>query len=131
MNRVRGELVESDEGLNFLFGQHHLKLHEPSNELRARAKGNPQIDFGIRSENINEAGSNNEPGGKLSNTLSLTVELVEPTGSDTFIATRDDESCFTARVANNIPVKMGEPMALWFDMSKAHFFDSDTGVRIS
>ena len=68
---------------------------------------------------------------KLINTLSLTVELVEPTGSDTFIATRNDEYHFTARIANNIPAKMGEPMALWFDMSKAHFFDSDTGVRVS
>ncbi|MFK8083460.1 MAG: ABC transporter ATP-binding protein [Granulosicoccus sp.] len=131
MNRVRGELVKSDEGLNFLFGQHRLKLHEPSNELLTRANDNPKIDFGIRSENINEAGSNSESGGERLNTLSLTVELVEPTGSDTFIATRDDEYCFTARVANNLPMKMGESMALWFDMSKAHFFDSDTGVRIS
>ena len=131
MNRVSGELVNSDEGLFFQFGQHRLKLHEPSNALHTRAQNSPRIDFGIRSENINEAESHNETANKLINTLSLTVELVEPTGSDTFIATRDDEFPFTARISNNIPAKMGEPMALYFDMSKAHFFDSDTGVRVS
>jgi len=131
MNRVRGKLVTNENGLDFVFGQKRLKLHKPSNELVARAQKSAQIDFGIRSENINDADNHNEPGDRTTNTLSLTVELVEPTGSDTFIATRDDEYCFTARIANNIPAKTGEPMALWFDMTKAHFFDSDTGVRVS
>lgn len=131
MNRVSGELVKSEHGMEFLFDQHRLTLHEPSDELLTRAQQNPHIDFGIRSENINEADSDKQPGNNLTNTLSLTVELVEPTGSDTFIATRDDERSFTARIANNIPAKMGEVMALRFDMSKAHFFDSDTGVRVS
>ena len=131
MNRVSGELVTTEDGLDFVFGPYRLKLHQPSNDLCIRSQENPRIDFGIRSENINEADSHNELGDKLINTLSLTVELVEPTGSDTFIATRDDEFHFTARIANNIPATMGEPMALCFDMSKAHFFDSDNGVRVA
>jgi multiple sugar transport system ATP-binding protein len=131
MNRVSGELIKTDAGLDFVFGPHRLTLHEPTNELLTRAQNNPRIDFGIRSENINEADGQNNTGDGLINTLSLMVELVEPTGSDTFIATRDEDFTFTARIANNIPVKMGEPMTLRFDMSKAHFFDSDTGVRVS
>ncbi len=131
MNRVSGQLLDSDDGLSVTFGKYRLALHEPSDELCRRAKANPRIDFGIRSENINEADNHNGSGDRLNNTLSLTVELVEPTGSDTFIATRDDDCSFTARIANNIPARMGERMALWFDMSKAHFFDSDTGVRVS
>ena len=131
MNRVSGELVKSDDALEFRFGQHRLKLFEPSEELHTRAIDNPHIDFGIRSENINQPSGDNEPGAALVNTLSLSVELVEPTGSDTFIATRDENYSFTARIANNIPARMGETMALTFDMAKAHFFDSDTGVRVS
>jgi len=130
MNRVSGELEQSRDGLEFVFGQYRLRLHEPSDELRARAERNPGIDFGIRSENISEADSQEVLGNTPLNTLSLTVELVEPTGSDTFIATRDEHWSFTARIANNIPAKMQESMALCFDMSKAHFFDTNTGVRI-
>jgi multiple sugar transport system ATP-binding protein len=131
MNRVSGELIKTDTGLDFLFGPYRLTLHEPTNELLTRAQDNPHIDFGIRSENINETDGQNNPGDGLTNTLTLMVELVEPTGSDTFIATRDGDCTFTARITNNIPAKMGESMALWFDMSKAHFFDSNTGVRVS
>ena len=131
MNRVSGNLFITDTGLDFEFGSYRLTLHEPTNDLVTRAKDNPRIDFGIRSENINEAEGKSNSSHELINTLSLMVELVEPTGSDTFIATRDGDYTFTARIANNIPAKMGEAMTLQFDMTKAHFFDSDTGVRVS
>lgn len=130
MNRITGQLEKNADGLDFVFAQHRLRLHQPSEEMQARGASNSQVDFGIRSENISDSASPDNREASVGNMLGLTVELVEPTGSDTFIATRDNELSFTARVGNSVSVRTGERIELYFDMSKAHFFDSSTGVRI-
>ena len=94
-----------------------------------RADQSQTIDMGMRAENIAHA-SDDQPSGEGSSALNLTIELVEPTGSDTFIATRDGDVHFTARVENNLRARTGDQIALEFDMSKAHFFDTDSGVRV-
>lgn len=127
MNRVSGSLEKTPEGLDFVFSQHRLTLLNPSDSLYDRLSSTTQIDLGIRAENISEVGNHEI---SLPNVLSLTVELIEPTGADTFIATCDDERRFTARVTNSGQAIAGKPIALQFDMSKVHFFDSSTGERI-
>ena len=129
MNRVTGHLRQSDNGLKLSFGDYSLNLFEPSAALQERARNQPIIDFGIRAENINDSRDDamTTPG---TSTLPLTIELVEPTGSDTFIGTRDGDAHFTARVANHLHPRTGESIKLNFDMSKAHFFDTESGVRV-
>ncbi len=55
-----------------------------------RADQSQFINMSMRAENISH-----EPDAQLTGegtaTLNLTTELVEPTGSDTFIATRDED----------------------------------------
>ncbi len=134
MNRVTGQLQLSDNGKNgngliLSFGEYSLNLFEPSDALLERARNQPGIDFGIRAENISDSRDDAmTSAGKSS--LELTIELVEPTGSDIFIGTRDGDAHFTARVANHLQPRVGERIQLNFDMSKAHFFDSDTGIRV-
>ena len=94
-----------------------------------RADQSQTIDMGMRAENIAHA-SDVQSSGEGSGTLNLTIELVEPTGSDTFIATRDGDIHFTARVENNLRARTGDQIALEFDMSKAHFFDTNSGERV-
>lgn len=129
MNRVTGTLQQSQGGLNLVFGEHSLPIFQPSASFLERAEHTPTIDMGIRAENISLA-SNEQLFDANSNLLKLTIELIEPTGSDTFIATRDGEVYFSARVENNLQAHSNEQILLEFDMSKAHFFDTNTGERV-
>jgi multiple sugar transport system ATP-binding protein len=129
MNRVTGTLNQTQNGLQLVFGEHSLHLHQPSETLLARAGHTPIIDMGMRAENIAHA-LNEQSYEAGSSILNLTIELIEPTGSDTFIATRDAEVYFTARVENNLRANTGDRIALNFDMSKAHFFDTNSGERV-
>lgn len=129
MNRVTGTLNLSQHGLKLVFGAHTLPLHQPSEALLARAEHSPIIDMGMRAENIAHA-LDDESYETDSSILNLTIELIEPTGSDTFIATRDGDVYFTARVENNLRANTGDRITLDFDMSKAHFFDTNSGERV-
>ncbi len=129
MNRVTGQLEFSQGHIDFVVGPYRLRLHEPSEEHREIAARSGTVDFGIRAENISEE-SRAENTGAVGNALSLQVDLVEPTGSDTFISTKDEHAVFTARIANHVKASVGEKVELFFDMSKAHFFDSESGRRI-
>ena len=129
MNRVTGQLEFSQGHIDFVVGPYRLRLHEPSEEHREIAARSGTVDFGIRAENISEE-SRAENTGAAGNALSLQVDLVEPTGSDTFISTKDEHAVFTARIANHVKASVGEKVELFFDMSNAHFFDSESGMRI-
>ncbi|WP_088921926.1 ABC transporter ATP-binding protein [Granulosicoccus antarcticus] len=129
MNRVTGTLQRTQNGLELKFAQFTLPLHQPSEELLARAEQSGTIDMGMRAENITHA-QGEQAGETDFGTLDLTIELIEPTGSDTFIATRDGDVHFTARVENSLRARTGEQITLAFDMSKAHYFDTDSGERV-
>ncbi|NND91504.1 MAG: sn-glycerol-3-phosphate ABC transporter ATP-binding protein UgpC [Granulosicoccus sp.] len=126
MNRLTVSLEESAAGLNLLFGRFRLPLAAPASALLDRCRSGKAVEFGIRSEDIAQV----ENSGTDRPSLDLTVELIEPTGSDTFLETRDEAVHFTARVANQCRVRVGDTVPLEFDMSKAHFFDSESGQRI-
>lgn len=130
MNRVHGQLVNSNDLVEFRFENQSLTVESPSEALRSLAQAESMVEFGIRAEDIsaNESASNSTLPG---NSLPLTVDIIEPTGSDTFVTTNDGSASYTARIANNVTAIAGEKMSLHFDMSKAHFFNSETGQRIS
>ncbi len=129
MNRVTGTLHRVQNGLKLVFGKFSLPLSQPSDALLARADQSQTIDMGMRAENIAHA-TDDQASAEGSGSLNLTIELIEPTGSDTFIATRDGDVHFTARVENNLRARTGEQIVLQFDMSKAHFFDTNSGERV-
>lgn len=130
MNRVTCTLSREDSGVNLRFADFSLRVPEPSDSLLRRADASELIDLGIRSEDITD-GRRDGPQSRQGASLPLTVELVEPTGSDTFIGTCDGEARFTARVSNQTSPRPGERLVLNFDMSKAHFFDVQSGVRVT
>ena len=128
MNRIAGTLAAQDGKSFFTFGEHKLYLSN-TDALQQLAQKGASVEFGIRAEDIMDANDGRSNSNEI-NTLPLTIELIEPTGSDTFITTRDGDFPFTARVANLITAKPGEQLQLAFDMNKAHFFNAETGQRI-
>ena len=58
------------------------------------------------------------------------IELVEPTGPDTLLFVRINGETVCCRVTPEQACAAGESMELAFDLSKAVFFDPDSGKRI-
>ena len=86
------------------------------------------ILFGIRPEDIYD---------KLfvqyappENTVTATVEVVEPMGAEVYLHLLLGSHPMTARVGGHERPKVGQDMDLVLDMSKAHFFDPESEVAI-
>ena len=59
------------------------------------------------------------------------VQLVEPTGADTFVVVKTAAGAITTRTAPNVAVKVGEAVGLQFAPEHAHWFDGQTGRRVA
>jgi multiple sugar transport system ATP-binding protein len=59
------------------------------------------------------------------------VMLVEPTGADTFVVVATATGNITARIAPHVAVKAGDVVGLHFEQEHAHWFDGQTGMRVT
>ncbi|MDO8455737.1 MAG: ABC transporter ATP-binding protein [Burkholderiaceae bacterium] len=59
------------------------------------------------------------------------VQLVEPTGADTFVVVKTATGAVTTRVAPNVATKVGDMVGLQFAPEHAHWFDGQTGMRVA
>jgi len=147
MNRVGGRIERAEEGLVFVAEGMRLALPPPGEALAAYE--GRAVELGIRAEDLTDRGGvhaeaianpmtksvESRADGLAAGTgrlveIERTVELVEPTGSDTFVFTRDGEVSMTARVRNDSGIVAGERARLVLDMRKTHFFDPSDGRRI-
>ncbi|HBT38654.1 MAG: Carbohydrate ABC transporter ATP-binding protein, CUT1 family [Thermotoga sp. 50_1627] len=101
-----------------------IKEHEPILE--------PWIDkeviFGIRPENIFDKLFAIAP--QPENTITGTVDVVEPLGSETLLHVTCGEDSLVARVDPRTRAKEGEKIDLVFDMNTIHVFDRETQKAI-
>jgi len=65
------------------------------------------------------------------NRLSCQVNILEPTGPDTLVFVNINDKKVTCRVRPNEAKSVGETIDLSIEMSKAIFFDPDSGQRIN
>ena len=63
-------------------------------------------------------------------TITATVELVEPMGSEIYLYFSVGSNTLIARVGNQDTAVADQDLQLVFDMSKAHFFDPKTEKAI-
>jgi len=89
-----------------------------------------QVLLGIRPEQISH-GVEARTGAAHVHTAVLPVNLVEPTGPDTLVLVTVNGRQVTCRVHPAHAARPGEDMAFIFDLSKAVFFDPQTGERIA
>jgi multiple sugar transport system ATP-binding protein len=87
-----------------------------------------EVIFGIRPEQITHR-PEGVPAATM-HTLSLPVELVEPTGPDTLLLVPINGLEVTCRVHPTHACMAGEQLALTFDLAKAIYFDPQTEQRI-
>ncbi|HEY6952317.1 MAG TPA: sn-glycerol-3-phosphate ABC transporter ATP-binding protein UgpC [Bacteroidota bacterium] len=124
MNFFRGSLVkerrlrfkEASNGLDLVIGENNQKklLHHAGKE----------IVLGLRPEHIYEETQGGSKGAKTS----VHVSVVEPMGNEYYVYfhTAGETNQYVARLSTSQKPKVGKPMELVFDMSKAHFFDPAT-----
>jgi multiple sugar transport system ATP-binding protein len=113
MNFIAGNTVNTGGGGQFLFKEGGASLPCP-------LMGEGQL--GLRPEHIHFNADARWRG---------EVQLVEPTGADTFVVVKTATGVITTRAAPNISVKVGETVGLQFTPMHAHWFDGQTGTRVA
>ena len=127
MNFVPGKMIKRNGRFYFEDGTIRVKVVDEMIPRIASYEGKP-ITFGIRPEDIYD---------KLfvqyappENTVTATVDVVEPMGAEVYLHLLFGPHTVTARVGGHERPKVNQDMDLVFDMSKVHFFDPDSEVAI-
>jgi multiple sugar transport system ATP-binding protein len=126
MNFIEGGLVKRSNGLFFNEDNFQIKLTDDMAAALGDRDG--EVVLGIRPEDIYDKvyATNASP----DNTLTATVEVVEPMGSESYIYLTTGKTPFVARFDTHDQVEVNTDIELVFDMSKAHLFDPTSGETI-
>jgi multiple sugar transport system ATP-binding protein len=131
MNFIPTKVVQGDAGIGLqLEGAAGAFVLPAPNKAKELAPWlNRDLVLGIRPEQITQAGGEQHP--ETSHTANCKVEIVEPTGPDTLLFIKLNNSKVVCRVHPTSSCAPGENMALAFDTSKAVFFDAQTEKRVA
>jgi multiple sugar transport system ATP-binding protein len=101
-----------------------LKLPHPPQSLQ-----NGKVTLGLRPEHITDPESADRKSGSLQ-TLPCLVDVVEPTGADTFVVIELGGTETNCRMRSDIRLNVGQPTDITFNMGRAALFDPESGERI-
>jgi multiple sugar transport system ATP-binding protein len=117
---TNGDYFFVDRGVKLrLLPQHHAKI------APFRDK---EVVFGIRPEDIYDKIFAQDARPEF--TITATVDVVEPMGSEIYLYLNVGNNSFVARVSNQDTATVNQDLQVVFDMSKAHFFDPKTELAI-
>ncbi|WP_170006611.1 ABC transporter ATP-binding protein [Bacillus fonticola] len=125
MNFFAGKL----EGGQFVIGDAKVAVPEGKlKTLREQKFEGKELVLGIRPEDIHDEPVfvESTPNTKIN----TTIEVSELTGAELMLYSQVSGQDFVARVDSRSDVKPGQQLDLAFDMNKAHFFDTETELRI-
>jgi len=127
MNFINGKIVQEDV-LKFVDSEGVLEINisQEYKPLLENRKDKPVI-LGIRPEDIHEFDSSKMD---VAQKFSSRIEVVEPMGNEIFIYFDISDGQIVGRLPSFVNAKMGEPMDLFFDNKKLHFFDVETEMVI-
>ena len=116
MNLLQGRVEGGDGPRLALPGGGAVTIAEAGRVFAGR-----EVIFGIRPEHVRY-----DPVG-----MPCTVSLVEPTGSETHVVAHSGGAEIIALLRERTDIREGETITLSPDASHAHFFDPDSGRRLS
>jgi len=120
---MNGRITKKERKYYFDEGKFQVKLVEEMYKTIAPYEGK-EVIFGIRSEDIYDKLFVSEASPE--HTVKATCEVVEPLGSEVYLYLNSGKNTFVARVGAHNRPDVNRDMDLVFDMSKVHFFDSET-----
>jgi multiple sugar transport system ATP-binding protein len=127
MNFMEGTLIKKKDALYFSEENFTVRVHEDHVPALEELLGK-DITMGIRPEDIFDKvyASNASP----DNTITATVEVVEPMGAEAYLYLTTGKTPFIARVDSYEQLEVNQDIDLVLDMSKAHYFDRTTEQTI-
>lgn len=127
MNFIDGRVLRKDGKLYFDEGKFQVKIIDEMAQALNDYIGKT-VTFGIRSEDIYDKLFVTEA--PPENTITTSVEVIEPMGSEVYLYLTTGLHSFIARVGGHAKPVINQDMDLVFDMSKVHFFNRDTEKTI-
>ncbi|MEF2071090.1 ABC transporter ATP-binding protein [Consotaella aegiceratis] len=132
MNLIPAKVEAGGNGTVLVLDRHEGEpLRMPLNGVSGRlsASAGKDIIFGIRPEALTDPDSADRNAQHVAQGDCL-IEVVEPTGSDTFAVTKLGGKEVVARLRADARVKPGAAMRLAFNLDKTVFFDAQSQQRI-
>jgi multiple sugar transport system ATP-binding protein len=128
MNFMEGTVIKKENGA-FYFREEHfqVKIIEDMLEKISKYEGR-KVVFGIRPEDIYDKLFVGDA--SPDNTITATVEVIEPMGAETYLYLNTNKHPFIARVDAHEKVEVNQKLEVVFNMSKVHFFDCETEQTI-
>ena len=129
MNFLAGKLVVSGDELA-------VDLPELRVPLSAYERsGKPLVDgadvmLGVRPEHIGLGRADDGDGDRRWLWTSGLIEMLEPTGPDTMIWSKVGGRPVTARISEDVPLRLGARIDFGLDLGRASLFDTQTGERL-
>jgi multiple sugar transport system ATP-binding protein len=127
MNFINGRIIKKDDKFYFDEGKFQVKVADEMMPALESYVGKP-VTFGVRSEDIYDKLFVTEA--PPENTITASVEVIEPMGSEVYLYLTTGLHSFIAKVAGHAKPIINQDMELLFDMSMVHFFDKDTEKTI-
>jgi multiple sugar transport system ATP-binding protein len=125
MNFIKGKIVAGSTS-KFISDGNSLSLDIPLSQFDSlKAYQNKSIYLGIRPENISDSPIPNN-----STEAEVKIDVVEPMGNEIFLYFQVDNEQFICRKTTSDLPAPGSMKKLYFDLSKLHFFDSETEQAI-
>lgn len=123
MNFLSGK-ISKDHG-DFYFQDKSIKLRLlPQSYNKMTSYTDKEVVLGIRPEDVYDKIFAQDARPEF--TLTATVDVVEPMGSEIYLYLNAGRNNFIARVSNQDTASVNQDLQVVFDMSKAHFFDPVT-----
>ena len=120
MNFLEGEVDQVERKITI--GEWALTPGPAHNETLG--KGDSKVTLGIRPEHIQISGDRRDGWQPAS------VYVSELMGNETIVFLRAGNQSIVARVTGDFRAEIGSPVWISLDMSKAHFFEPETGLRL-
>ncbi|ALS79649.1 sugar ABC transporter ATP-binding protein [Planococcus kocurii] len=125
MNFLRGKLV----GNQFIMGDISIFIPDGKlNVLKDKGYDNKELILGIRPEDIHDEPLFLEHSPQTK--LQAYIDVAELMGAEIILYSKVNDQDFVARVDSRFNVEADSTIDMAFDMNKAHFFDSETELRI-
>jgi multiple sugar transport system ATP-binding protein len=128
MNFLKGTILAEDGDYYFQDRSIKLRILPHFYSRIAQYKGQ-MLTMGIRPEDIYDKIFAQDARPEF--TITATVDVVEPMGAEIYLYLTCGTNNFVVRVSNQDTAAMNQDLQVVFDMSKALFFDPQTGVAIS
>ncbi|MBU1077361.1 MAG: sn-glycerol-3-phosphate ABC transporter ATP-binding protein UgpC [Spirochaetes bacterium] len=123
MNFIETKLVEVSKG--YWLDEGTFKIRLPDNFKEAvKSHLNKNVIFGIRPEDIYDKLFYKESAPE--NTIKLTVEVVEPLGSEILVYFTTGKNSLTAKLEPRTDVSVNQDVEMVLDMSQIHIYDAET-----